>query len=84
MYSIGFTKRAKSDFSKLELQTQERVLSALERVRIAPYKFVEKLAGFPYYKLRVGNYRVILSINNMDLVILAITPGHRKSIYKNF
>lgn len=35
-----------------------------------------------YWHYRIGNYRVIVDIQEDKLVILAINVGHRKSIYK--
>ena len=35
-----------------------------------------------YWRYRIGNYRVIVDIQEDKLVILAINVGHRKSIYK--
>jgi len=35
----------------------------------------------PYYRLRVGDYRVILDIQEAILRILVLKVGHRESIY---
>jgi len=43
---------------------------------------VIKLVGDPGYRLRVGDYRVILDIDEGNLFILVIKIGHRKKIYK--
>jgi len=34
-------------------------------------------------RLRVGDYRIIYRVENDILVILIITVGHRKNIYRN-
>jgi len=36
-----------------------------------------------FYRLRVGDYRVIYLIEGRRLVILVIKIGHRKDVYKN-
>lgn len=82
MYEIVFSKEADALFGKLEKQVQARVVSALERIRVSPEKYVKKLVGNPFYRLRVGDYRVILGIQRNKLIILVITLGHRKNIYK--
>ncbi|MBS3091868.1 type II toxin-antitoxin system RelE/ParE family toxin [Candidatus Pacearchaeota archaeon] len=81
MYEIKFTDKAKIQFLKLENEIQERMGSVLERIKIRPDHFVEKLVGEPGYKLRVGDYRVILDIDNNQLIILILKVGHRKNIY---
>lgn len=83
MYEIEFTDKAKREFLKLEKSIQERIGSVLERIRIRPEHFVEKLVREPGYKLRVGDYRVILDIDHNKLIILVLKIGHRKNIYKS-
>lgn len=82
MYEIIFSRKAKKQLFKLEKNIQERIIIALERIRIRPEDYITKLVGDPGYKLRIGNYRVIMDINNNNLLILVIKVDHRKDIYK--
>jgi len=82
MYEIIFSDKAKQQFKKLERQIQERIASVLERIKIRPHNFIEKLVGELGYKLRVGDYRIFLDIDNNKLIILILKLGHRKNIYK--
>jgi len=81
-YEIIFTDTSLKQFKKLEKNVQERIIKALERIRIRPEVHVKKLVGDPGYRLRVGEYRVIIDIYKDRLVILVIKIGHRKNIYK--
>ena len=81
-YDIIFTDTSLKQFKKLEKNVQERIINALERIRIRPEIHVKKLVGDPGYRLRVGEYRVIIDIYKDKLVILVIKIGHRKNIYK--
>ncbi|MBS3086329.1 type II toxin-antitoxin system RelE/ParE family toxin [Candidatus Pacearchaeota archaeon] len=83
MYDIQFTKSAQREFDNLPLDIQERISAALDRSRIRPHSYFERLVGDKSYKLRVGNYRVIADIFHDKLLILIIKTGHRKNIYKN-
>jgi len=82
MYEVFFSDKARRQFKKLERETQERIISAIERVRIRPEAHVTKLVGDPGYKLRVGDYRVIMDINKNKLMVLVLKIGHRRNIYK--
>jgi mRNA interferase RelE/StbE len=82
MYEIVFTDKAKQQFKKLDKQVQERIAAVFERIKIRPQDYVEKLIGEPGFKLRVGNYRIILDIDNNRLIILVLKVGHRRNIYK--
>ncbi len=82
-YEIIFTDTSLKQFKKLEKDIQERIIKSLERIRIRPEVHIKKLVGDPGYRLRVGEYRVIIDIYKDKLVILVIKIGHRKNIYKN-
>ena len=81
-YDIIFSDKSLKQLRKLEKEVQERIIKALERIRIRPEIHVTKLIGDPGYRLRVGDYRVILDIDKGKLLILVLKIGHRKGIYK--
>jgi len=80
-YEILFSDRALKHLKKMERDIQERVITVLERIRIKPEKYVTKLVGDPGYKLRVGDYRIIMDIDSKKLQVLVLKIGHRKNIY---
>lgn len=81
MYVIEFTKAAEKQLYKLPTPIQVRIISVLERIKIHPYTHVKKLVGSPYFRVRVGDYRIIIDIKQEQLVIMVIEVGHRKNIY---
>ena len=83
MYKVVIPQDVQRQLKKLDAPIQTRILSTLERIKIRPQDFVEKLVGEPGFKLRVGDYRVFLDIFQEDLVILLIEISHRKNAYKN-
>ena len=82
MYEIIFSEKAQRQLYKLPFNIKERILKVLERVRIRPLAYFEKLADEESYKLRVGDYRVIADIYSNKLMVLVLKVGHRKNIYK--
>ena len=84
MYTIIISDSALKQLGKLEKSVQERILNALERIRVRPESFTTKLVGEQGYKFRVGDYRVIMDIEKNRLNILILKMGHRKGIYKDF
>ncbi|MBI2147818.1 type II toxin-antitoxin system RelE/ParE family toxin [Candidatus Woesearchaeota archaeon] len=81
MYTVEFSQTAEKQFLKLEKGMQGRIISTLERIKLRPHAHAKKLSGVPEYSLRVGDYRVILDIQDDKLVILVIKVGHRKNVY---
>ncbi|MBN2013908.1 MAG: type II toxin-antitoxin system RelE/ParE family toxin [Candidatus Altiarchaeota archaeon] len=82
MYDVFFSDTAKKQYKKLGREQQERIISAIERIRIRPEAHVTKLVGDPGYKLRVGDHRILMDIEKDKLLILVLKIGHRKNIYK--
>ena len=82
MYDLIYTEKAKKQLKKLDKALQERILHSLERCRIRPHSHVKKLVGNPYFRLRVGEFRVVVDIKGDKLVILVLEMDHRKRIYK--
>jgi mRNA interferase RelE/StbE len=82
MYEIIVSDKAKEQLKKLSPEIRDRIGCVMERIKIRPFHFVKSLAGSPYYRLRVGDYRVILDIKQDKLIIFVIELGHRKNIYK--
>jgi len=81
MYEIEFSTKAKKQLSRLDSKVKDRIGAHIERIRVRPYAFVKKLVGTSYFRLRVGDYRIILDIKNKELVVMVIELGHRKNIY---
>ena len=80
-YEILFSDKALKQLKNMERDVQERIIAAMERVRIKPEKYVTKLVGDPGYKLRVGDYRIMMDIDSKKLQVLVLKIGHRKNIY---
>lgn len=64
---------------------QRRVLVALYEVAALPDP-IERLKPLQHskvgsWRLRVGDYRVIVSVQHSELTVIAIDVGHRSSIY---
>mgnify|MGYP001610442110 CR=1 FL=1 len=83
MYNIIFSQKAERFLDKLNDSDRERIVRALERIRIRPESFLEKLVGEEGYKFKVGNYRLFIDLNQNSLLIMVIKIGYRKNVYKH-
>lgn len=81
---VVITKGAKKDLSKLDTFTQRRILGELIELETSLIgKDIKKLKGIEdTWRLRVGDYRVIMAIEEGKAVILALKVGHRREIYR--
>ena len=81
-FKIIWSNRAISKLNKLPKTIRIAVYKSVDKLKENPYrKEVKRLRGLPYYRLRVGDYKVIFDINKKIFRILVITVGPRKNIY---
>lgn len=81
MYNLIFEKIALESFNKLESQIKERVWNKLRLCKENPFRFLESLEEIDGFKLRVGDYRIIVDVDNSTKTIKVLKVGHRKNIY---
>jgi mRNA interferase RelE/StbE len=85
-YQIKFDRRVKKDFKSIQAQDIKRIKSAILELSNNPRPDgCTKLKGDrrDYYRIRVGNYRIVYSIEDEMLLVLVVRVGHRQEIYKN-
>ena len=87
MYQIEFLKEAVNDLKRIDKIWQKRITGKIKLLAEDPQILennIKKLKGEKgaYFRLRVGDYRVILDIIDDKLIIHVIELGHRKNIYK--
>ena len=70
------------DLPKLDKRAKTRIKKAIEsKLMIAPEEFGAPLRRTlkGYWKLRVGDYRIVFKVKTKEILILAIL--HRKDVY---
>ncbi|WP_079977872.1 type II toxin-antitoxin system RelE family toxin [Halanaeroarchaeum sulfurireducens] len=82
MADIEFTDKARAQLNELEDETSERILNKLKEVQDWPGHYLERLQGYPFYKIRVGDYRVIVDWEKEEKAIYVHNVGHRRNVYK--
>jgi mRNA interferase RelE/StbE len=80
-YEVLFSDLALKQLRKLDQEIRQRIIAMIERIRIRPDDYVRKLVGDDGYRLRVGNYRVIMDLDREKLIILVLRIGHRRNVY---
>ncbi len=83
-FSVSYHKEVvKYDIPALPADMKDRVKSAIEsKLTTHPEKYAVSLRRTlkGYWKLRIGDYRVVFEIDRNLIIILGI--GHRKNIYE--
>lgn len=83
MYRIVIRKKAKKFIDKLPLNEKKRVVAAIEQLPNG--EDIKKLKGYDdLLCLRVGNYRIIYTVDHGELIVIVIDAGNRGQIYYDY
>ncbi|NPA76658.1 MAG: type II toxin-antitoxin system RelE/ParE family toxin [Candidatus Diapherotrites archaeon] len=77
---IVLSESAARDIKSLPKQIQRHVIGVLQRAKINPWKYARKIVGTEWYRLRAGEYRIIVKISGNIIYVLRV--GHRKNVYR--
>jgi mRNA interferase RelE/StbE len=80
---ISFLASAEKELLRLETKLRLNIFHKIGLLRVDPYgQNSQKLAGGKGYRIRIGNYRVVYTVDKKRNVILIIKIGHRREIYR--
>ena len=82
-YKIVPTPKFAKNFKKLDPFVRKQIKSYLNRVTENPRAKGKALVAnrTGQWRYRIGAYRVIVNIQDDELIILALEVGHRRDIY---
>ena len=82
-YDIFFKASVWKELRKLPKNDLKKIISRLEKLGIDPRPLgCEKLIDHELYRIRQGNYRILYSIQDNELMVWVIKIGHRKDVYR--
>ncbi|MCA9488098.1 MAG: type II toxin-antitoxin system RelE/ParE family toxin [Nanoarchaeota archaeon] len=81
MYELRFDKQALNFLNKLEHNVKKRIWNKLQECKSEPFRYLKRLTQIKGYKLRVGDYRLIIDVQEEIKILFVEKIGHRKNIY---
>jgi mRNA interferase RelE/StbE len=82
MYSIQVEDNAENFLKKLQKKDSKAILKKIYDLRENPFRFLKRLHGDKLWRLRVGDYRVIVDVIISGNKIIVLRIGHRKNVYE--
>lgn len=84
MYKVEYAKSVAKDLKPLPKKIRERALDVVEKVLAADPFQGKPLSGSykGFYRFRMGDYRIVYSIEKQKLVIAVLRMRHRKDAYR--
>jgi mRNA interferase RelE/StbE len=89
MWKVEYTKRFLKELSELpkeiRIQAEGIVFGELPTTNPFSLGYIERMIGYPNkYKIRIGNYRIGISIDKQEKLIICQRIAHRKDMYRIF
>lgn len=82
-YRVEFRPAALRELRKIDRSEQPRMQGAIALLAKDPRPPASRpLRGREGYRLRVGDYRILYTIDDGVLLIVVVTVGHRRDVYR--
>lgn len=85
MLRLVYKKAALKELAKMPARIRQKMQKELATIAANPHDYSgdwKPLTGSPYWRLRVGGYRAICSIEDEALVLLVLKAGPRGDVYQ--
>lgn len=82
-YTVLIERYAQKQIMKLDKKVIPVIKTTIASLADNPRPYgYKKLKGEDAYRIRVGDYRIIYEIDNDKIIVIIVSVGHRKEIYK--
>lgn len=83
-YRVELTRDALRSLAKLDKPVRRRIQAAIDKLQNDPRPagMIPLRSAPGAYRVRVGDHRVIYTVNDGRLLVVVIDVGHRREIYR--
>jgi len=82
-YRVEILRSAQKRLAKIDPINRKQIIDAVRLLAEEPRPLgSKKLSGRQAWRIRISNYRVIYEVKDRELIVLVVTVGHRKEIYR--
>ena len=81
-HELVLTETLVATLEQFETEDAERIINKLDDILEFPAHFLDRLKDHPGYKLRVGDFRVLIDWDKDDETLYAIGVFERKKEYR--
>jgi len=81
-WDVIWSEKSLKQLEKIDKKNAQKIYDSVLACVEDPFRTVMRLTNSPFYRLRVGNYRVILDLQQSKMIIFVVATAHRGKIYK--
>jgi mRNA interferase RelE/StbE len=81
-WQVVWSEKSLKQLEKIDTKNAQKIFDSVLSCVEDPFRTVTRLTNSLFYRLRVGNYRVILDLQQAKMIIFVVETDLRKRIYK--
>jgi mRNA interferase RelE/StbE len=83
LYKVKYKPSVDKDIKSIPRVELQKIVKRIEALAANPRPFnYEKLTEQNKYRLRQGDYRILYTIDDGELIVRILKVGHRKDVYR--
>lgn len=82
LWQVIWSEKSVKQLEKIDKKNTQKIYDSVLDCAEDPFKAVIKLQNSVFFRLRVGDYRVILDLQQNKMIIFVVQTDHRSKIYK--
>jgi len=82
IWDVKWSGKSVKQLKKLDKTVARRIRDKVLGITDSPFQSVRRLSDSPFYRMRIGDYRIILDLQQGKLIIFVVELDHRSKIYK--
>lgn len=83
-WQVIWSEKSVKQLEKIDTNHAQKIYDSVLNCVEDPFRIVLRLTNSPFYRLQVGNYRVILDLQQSKMIIFVVETDHRGKIYKKY
>ncbi len=81
-WQVIWSEKSIKQLEKVDKKNAQKIYDSVLECIEDPFRVVIRLANSPFYRMRVGNYRIILDLQQNKMIVFVVETDHRGQIYK--
>jgi mRNA interferase RelE/StbE len=81
-WQVVWSEKSVKQLEKIDKKDAQKIYDSVLECVEEPFRVVIRLTNSPFYRMRVGKYRVILDLQQNKMIIFVVESDHMGQIYK--
>lgn len=82
-YRVLWSRQSKERLKKIDKKWAAEIIRKVLLCAQDPFLYLKRIKGSDTFRLRVGDFRVIMDVDSLTHTIYILTVGYRKNIYES-